>query len=89
MKLRKWKTKKKGYSIIINEDVEICISYEDFKNKNEPRLYFVDYFDDSSDYEEGWDYNFSDNFDELCEVLEYLENNFEVNKKILNKIKFK
>ena len=31
MKLRKWKTKNKGYSIIINEDVEICISYEKSK----------------------------------------------------------
>ena len=86
MKLKKWKTKKEGYSIIINKDVEICISHENFKN--ESRVYFVDYFDDSSDFEEGYNPYLSEVFDCLYLAIEYMQNNFDINKKISNKIKF-
>ena len=33
MKLDKWETKTQGYSIIINKDVEFCISREHFNKK--------------------------------------------------------
>ena len=91
MKIKKW-DKKVGYSIVINKDVEICISYEDnvgdFHNYNQgTRIYFIDYFDDNSDWEEGYNHDLSEVFDELYLAIEYLENNFNIPKKIIKKIK--
>ena len=86
MKLKK--LTKNQYEIKNNNDL-IYISKEKNPHTKNLYLYFIDVFDitriTSMDSEP---YN-NEVFDELCEVLEYLENNFEVNKKILNKIKFK
>ena len=86
MKLNKWKDRE-GYGIIINKDVEICITYEKFEDNI--TTYFVDYFDDDSDWEEGYNHDLSELFDELYLAIEYIENNFEIPKTITKQIKFK
>ena len=98
MQLEKYKDQ--GYRIIINKDIEICINLEIFQDHN---LYSVDYFDDSKkitseQYEKGirtypyceisgFNYQLSDQFDELYQALEYLEDEFDIPKKITKQIK--
>ena len=86
MKLNKWKDRE-GYGIIINKDVEIAITYEKFEDNI--TTYFVDYFDDDSDWEEGYNHDLSELFDDLYSAIEYIENNFEIPKTITKQIKFK
>ena len=93
MKIKKWDNEE-GYSININKEVEICISYADdigdFHDYNkETKVYFVDYFDDSSQWKEGYDHDLSEVFDELYLAIEYIENNFNIPKKITKQIKMK
>ena len=93
MKIKRWDNKE-GYSITINKDIEICISYADdigdfYDYKKETRVYFVDYFDDNSQWEDGYDHDLSEVFDELYSSIEYIENNFNIPKKITKQIKMK
>ena len=100
MQLEKW-DKNEGYTIVITKDIEICIFKETFEK--DICLYFVDYFDDSKkitneQYEEGirtypyceisgFNYQLSNQFDELYQALEYLEDDLNIPKKITKQIK--
>ena len=87
MKLEKW-DKNEGYTIVITKDIDICISKHIFENSDDAQiLYLVDYFDDNSDWEEGWVGEKYDEFDELYQALEYLEDEFNIPKKITKQIK--
>ena len=69
----------------LNKDVEICITYEKFEDNI--TTYFVDYFDDDSDWEEVYNHDLSELFDELYLAIEYIENNFQIPKTITKQIK--
>tara|TARA_Y100000590_G_C15742779_1_gene1020878 strand:+ start:2320 stop:2970 length:651 start_codon:yes stop_codon:yes gene_type:complete len=69
-----------------NDEIEI-LREEQSDNKDEPYIYFIDVFKhDIEDSDEAFDNDMSDNFLEIYDLLEYLENNFGISKKIIKQL---
>jgi len=69
-----------------NDEIEI-LREEQSDDKNEPYIYFVDVFKhDVQDSDEAFDGAMSECFLDIHNILDYLENNFDISKKIIKQI---